>query len=128
MRDHAADIRALRKQSNAAIDARDPDYVVSFMTDDVVVEVAGGLSLKGRAANRDAFAEQMEEKGFGGYRRSPVLVVVAPDGRTATENGTWIGRWRMGARAHEQQGSYTATWRLTDAGWMIATETYREGA
>jgi ketosteroid isomerase-like protein len=128
MRDHAADIRALRKQSNAAIDARDPDYVVSFMTDDVVVTVARGPVLTGRIANRDAFAAQMDEKGFGGYRRSPVLVIVDADGTGATENGTWVGRWRVGARAHEQRGSYTAQWRLTDVGWMIASETYREEA
>jgi ketosteroid isomerase-like protein len=128
MRDHAADIRALRKQSNAAIDARDPDYVVSFMTDDVVVQVAGGPTLTGRIANRDAFAEQMDDKAFGGYRRSPVLVVVAPDGTSANETGTWVGRWRAGGRAHEQHGSYSASWRLTDVGWMIASESYREEA
>lgn len=124
MRDHAADIRALRKQSNAAIDALDPDYVVSFQTEDVVVKVAAGPVLTGRTANRDAWAKQMATPGFGGYRRSPVLVIVAPDGREATEKGTWVGRWRTGGRVHEQRGTYEARWCLTDTGWMIAAEAF----
>ncbi len=124
MRDHAADIRALRKQSNAAIDSLDPDYVVSFMAEDVIVSVAGGPVLKGRIANRDAFAEQMADKRFGGYRRSPVLVLIEQDPLRAVERGQWVGRWRSGSRIAEQRGSYTASWRLTDVGWLIESEEY----
>lgn len=124
MRDHAADIRALRRQSNAAIAALDPHYVTSFMAEDVEVTVAGGPVLRGRAANHRAWEEQMADRGFGGYVRSPDLVTLSPDGTTATERGAWVGRWRVRGRVQEQHGRYVAEWRLGALGWEIARETY----
>jgi ketosteroid isomerase-like protein len=124
MRDHAADIRALRKQSNAAIAALDPDYVVGFMAHDVRVEVAGGGTLVGRLANREAFAEQMESPGFGGYVRTPTQVLVQTDPLRATERGTWTGRWQVKGRTQQQQGTYTAEWRFGEMGWEIVAEQY----
>lgn len=124
MTDHAADIRALRRRSNAAIAALDPEYVTSFMADDVVVAVAGGVVLTGRTANLEAFAEQMAAPGFGGYVRTPTQVLIATDPLRATERGTWTGRWRVKGRAHEQRGHYTAEWRLTEMGWLITREEY----
>lgn len=125
MRDHAADIRALRKQSNAAIAALDPDYVASFLHEDVTVAVAGGAVLRGRTANREAFAEQMATPGFGGYVRTPQQVLVQDTPLRATERGNWVGRWRVKGRVQEQQGTYTAEWVLGDMGWLIVSETYR---
>ncbi|MBL0938393.1 MAG: DUF4440 domain-containing protein [Gemmatimonadaceae bacterium] len=124
MVDQSATIRALRRQSNAAIASLDANYVVSFMSDDIEVQVAGGAVLRGRSANLEAWETQMNEKGFGGYVRSPEIVHVAADGRTATERGNWVGRWRVGGRTREQQGRYTAEWRLGAMGWEIARETY----
>ena len=126
MPDHAADIRALRGRSNAAIAARDADAVAAFMADDVTVAVAGGPVLAGRPANRDAFAAQMAEPGFGGYLRTPEQVLLVHDPLRATELGTWVGRWRVQGRVHEQRGSYRAEWVHTPMGWYIASETYRE--
>ena len=126
MRDHAADIRALRKQSNAAIAALDPQYVASFMSEDVEVHVAGGPTLRGRAANIDAWEAQMRAKGFGGYVRTPEQVTVEASGTIAHEVGHWVGRWRMNGRAHEQEGRYTAEWKLGAMGWEIVREAYTE--
>jgi ketosteroid isomerase-like protein len=124
MRDHAADIRALRRQSNEAIAMRDAQYVASFMADDVVVNVAGGPALRGREANHRAFAEQMATPGFGGYKRTPEQILVDVATNTATERGTWTGLWRVKGRDQKQQGRYSATWRLEALGWVIAEETY----
>ncbi len=126
MADISATIRALRKQSNAAIASLDAHYVVSFMSEDIEVQVAGGPLLRGRAANQDAWEAQMQDRGFGGYVRSPEVVHVAPDGRTATERGQWVGRWRMGGRSREQHGQYSAEWRLGPMGWEITREAYVE--
>lgn len=124
MRDHAADIRALRRQSNEAIASLDADYVASFMADDVVVAVAGGPVLHGRDANRRAFDSQMRAPGFAGYRRSPEQIIVDIAAKQATERGTWIGTWRVKGREQKQQGRYSAIWRLEALGWVIAEETY----
>lgn len=124
MRDHAADIRALRKQSNAAIASLDAQYVTSFMSDDVEVAVAGGPTLRGRAANLEAWEQQMRAKGFGGYVRTPEQVTVDADTKMAREVGHWVGRWRMHGRAHEEEGRYTAEWRLGAMGWEITREVF----
>jgi ketosteroid isomerase-like protein len=126
MRDHAADIRALRKQSNAAIASLDAQYVTSFMSDDVEVAVAGGVVLRGKAANIDAWEAQMRAPGFGGYVRTPEQVTVDLEAKTAHEVGHWIGRWRVKGRAHEQEGRYTAEWTLGAMGWEIAREVFTE--
>ncbi|WP_396224002.1 DUF4440 domain-containing protein [Gemmatimonas sp.] len=124
MRDHAADIRALRKQSNAAIASLDAHYVTSFMSESVEVAVAGGSALKGRAANFDAWDAQMRAPGFGGYVRTPEQVTVDLAAGVAHEVGHWVGRWRQKGRAHEQTGRYTAEWSLGALGWEIVRETF----
>lgn len=126
MRDHAADIRALRRQSNAAIASLDAHYVTSFMSEAVEVQVAGGPVLRGRAANFEAWDQQMRAPGFGGYVRTPETVTVDPDGTSATELGHWVGRWRVKGRAHQQEGRYTARWALSDMGWMITNEVFSQ--
>jgi ketosteroid isomerase-like protein len=124
MRDHSADIRALRRQSNAAIASLDANYVLSFMSDDVEVHVAGGPVLRGKAANRDAWEKQMGETGFGGYVRTPESVTIAEDGRRASESGHWVGRWRVKGRSHVEEGRYTADWQLGALGWEIIKEVF----
>ena len=124
MRDHAADIRALRRQSNAAIASLDAPYVTSFMSEDIEVAVASGPTLRGRAANLEAWEQQMRAKGFGGYVRTPEQVTVDPVTGTAREVGHWVGRWRVNGRAQEQAGRYTAEWRLGSMGWEIAREAF----
>ncbi|WP_053333591.1 YybH family protein [Gemmatimonas phototrophica] len=124
MRDHSADIRALRRQSNAAIASLDANYVISFMSDDIVVQVAGGPELRGKAANREAWEKQMAETGVGGYVRTPDKITIADDGTHASEIGHWVGRWRVKGRAHVEEGRYTAEWQLGAMGWEIVQEAF----
>lgn len=118
-------IRALREQSNQAIAAHDADRTVSFMAPDIVVGVAGGPTLKGRAASRDAFVEQFADKAFVTYVRT-IEQVLLVDPLRATERGQWVGRWRLKAGVHEQGGSYVAEWRFSEMGWLIHSETFLE--
>ncbi|MBC7564501.1 MAG: nuclear transport factor 2 family protein [Gemmatimonadaceae bacterium] len=117
-------IRTRRDASNAAIASRDAGAVVSCMTDDVTVAVAGGAVLVGRDASRRAFAEQMAEPGFRGYVRTPEEVDVTPDGRTATETGRWVGTWQVRLRLEHQRGTYVARWRCVDGTWFLASEIF----
>ncbi len=99
--------------------------MVSFMDHTIEVAVAGGPTLHGLAANRDAFAQQMAERGFGGYVRTPAQVSAHDEPLRVEEHGEWVGRWRVNGRQHEQRGSYSAEWRITPAGWRIVREVYR---
>ena len=122
--DIAEQIRAQRAASNAAIAARDPDRVVSFMDASIIVGVAGGPVLRGLEANRTAWAAQMRDANYLGYLRTPEHVIAGADQRSAAERGRWVGRWRAQAGVHEQRGTYTAEWRLTDIGWRLVRETF----
>jgi ketosteroid isomerase-like protein len=122
--DHAADVRALRAASNAAIAACDADRVVSFMDAGIVVVVAGGAVLDSIEANRCAFATQMRDPAFGGYLRTPSAIEIQHAPLRANEQGRWVGRWRVRRSFHEQRGTYTAEWQMTALGWRIVTETF----
>ncbi len=121
----ASHIRALRAQSNQAIAAHDADRTVSFMAPDIVVGVAGGPTLTGRAASRAAFAEQFADRAFVTYVRT-IEQVTQADPMRATEHGRWVGRWRLASGMHEQGGNYTAEWRFSEMGWLIHSETFLE--
>jgi ketosteroid isomerase-like protein len=119
-------IQQLRARSNAAIAARDIELVVSLLSPDVTVAVAGGPVLHGRDASRRAFAEQFGEPGFDGYVRTPTEIVVDEKTRRATEQGLWIGRWKTRHGPSEQRGTYAAEWTLSPLGWLIDREVYRK--
>jgi ketosteroid isomerase-like protein len=122
-----ATVRRLRTASNAAIAARDAEAVAGFMAPDVIVRVSGGPVLRGRAANRAAFAQQMAEPTFRGYVRTTERVESHADPLVLTERGRWVGRWQAAAGMHEQLGTYVAEWRHDGVGWLIHTETYVSG-
>lgn len=122
----SAEIARVREQSNAAIAARDATWVVSYMADTIRVRVAGGPELIGRDANATAFAEQFADAAFAGYVRTPLLIDVDAVGATASERGTWLGRWRTKTGMHEQRGHYTAEWERTPFGWHIVSERYQD--
>jgi len=117
-------IRKLRTASNAAIAARDAEAVASFMAPEVVVRVSGGPVLRGRAANRAAFAAQMAEPAFRGYVRTTERVEAHADPLVLTERGRWVGRWQAAVGMHEQLGTYVAEWRHDGVGWLIHSETF----
>ena len=104
MTDHVAAIRTRRAQSNAAIAARDLDGVVALLQPDVTVAVAGGPTLAGRAASRDAFAEQFADPSFRGYVRTADSVTVHTPPTTATEMGRWVGHWQHGRQRDPATG------------------------
>ena len=126
MPDPAADIRARRDASNAAIARRDASATVAIMRDAVTVAVAGGPVLRGRLANRDAFASQFADHAFAGYVRTPDTITIDASQVRATETGQWRGTWLRGFRREEMRGSYQAQWCLADGTWFIESEIFVE--
>lgn len=122
--DDRAIIWARRAESNAAIAARDVEGVIAVMTPDIIVSVAGGPRLVGRAASRQAFIEQFGDPSFRGYVREPETIVVHDPPTTATEQGHWLGRWQQGLRTEAMRGMYTAEWCHTEKGWHLQSEVF----
>lgn len=123
-RDVAREIRMRREESNTAIAARDLEGVIGCMMPDVVVSVAGGPVLTGRAASREAFAQQFADVTFRGYTRDADHIAASDNGTHATERGRWYGRWRHRAGEHVMRGTYVAVWCHTELGWFIESEAF----
>ena len=117
-------IRDRRAESNAAIAARDADAVVTGMSPDITVAVAGGPLLIGRDAQRRAFAEQFADRAFRGYVRTPDVITLRDEDSLARETGRWVGSWQYPRYREEMRGEYTAEWRLMDGNWMLQSEIY----
>lgn len=98
------------------------------MTPDIVVAVAGGPTLAGRAASRDAFAEQFADRNFRSYVRTPETVTLAAPPVRALERGRWVGTWVLGGREQAMRGTYVAEWQLTALGWFLRAESFVEDA
>ena len=113
-----------RARSNRAIAARDAEGVMSCMLPEVKVAVAGGPTLVGPDASRDAFAAQFADPAFRGYVRTPDTVTVQQGPLRAIELGHWVGRWHTRQGLHEMRGTYTAEWRHTAMGWLLLSETF----
>lgn len=121
----AAEVRAARARSNAAIAARDADAVVALMAPDVVVTPgSGGPALVGPDSSRAAFARQFADTAFLGYVRTPDEIEASSYRPLAAERGRWVGRWRRADGVQELGGTYLAMWRRTDAGWQIRSELF----
>lgn len=124
--DDETTIRAQRAQSNKAIAERNLDGIVAMMMPDAVVSVAGGPRLSGRDKNRAAFVEQLADPTFVGYVRDTDQIVMADSATHATEQGRWVGRWRLKSRDHFMRGTYTAEWCRVDGAWFIQSEIFVE--
>jgi ketosteroid isomerase-like protein len=122
-------IRDTRTKSNAALAAHQPDAVVGLMARDARVIAANGAAYDGRDAIAKTLTERFAQQPDLVYVRTPDAVEVARDGATASERGTWTGRWTTPAGAAEMRGTYLASWRGSASGngtrsWVIQSELF----
>ena len=112
------EIRALRRQSNAAIARHDVAAAIAIMRDDVRVISSHGSLVEGLPAMAQAFGEIFADARFVTYIREPESIEVG--GATAAEIGRWDGRWQDSV----VRGRYLARWQHSDIGWRVAAELY----
>src|SRR4051794_35103198 len=92
--DVAAQIRALRAQSNAAIAAHDFEAMRRFFVDDyTILPGSSGPSFDIEAFRR-RIAPSFADPTFVTYIRTPTHILVGGSGRRAAEVGRWLGIWR----------------------------------
>ncbi|MDB4886672.1 MAG: hypothetical protein JWN79_2110 [Gemmatimonadetes bacterium] len=121
----AAEIRALRARSNAAIAAHDARGVAAMMVDDIVITGGnGGPLMQGRERSEASFARQFADTTFLGYVRTPLRVEIGSAAPVAAESGEWAGRWRAADGTRELHGTYLAMWRRDDGAWRLRSELY----
>lgn len=120
----AAQIRALRAQSNAAIAAHDYAALRRFFTSDYTI--LPGSS--GRPFSADDMAKRIAgdftDPTFVTYVRTPQRIVISDRRLRAAESGRWVGIWRKPDGTMRISGVYQATWNPTPAGWRLKNESF----
>ncbi|GAB3880885.1 YybH family protein [Spirosoma agri] len=117
-------IRALRMQSNRAIQSRDLAAFGQTMLPDIEVTRGSGPHVSGRDSVLASVAVQFRDPNFLGYERTPDSIQVSTAGPLAAEHGRWTGRFQRPDGIQIITGVYLAMWRKTDAGWKIRSELF----
>lgn len=118
--DEAA-IRAIRVDSNHAIQQGDIDAFAASLTADFVM-VRGSSAFASRDTYIEAFAQDFKNPSAIRYERVTDKVELSQAAPLAAERGHWIGRRPGGNEAYG--GTYLAMWRHTDSGWKIRSELF----
>jgi hypothetical protein len=120
----AAQIRALRAQSNAAIAAHDFEGMRRFFVEDyTILPGSSGASFDIEAFRR-RISPTFADPTFVTYVRTPTRIVVGGSGKRAAEVGRWVGIWRMPRGEMRLSGIYQAMWVPTPAGWRLKNESF----
>ncbi len=119
-----AAIRALRAQSNRAIQVRDLTTFGQTMLPDIEVTRGSGSHVSGRDSVLASVAVQFKDPAFLGYIRNTDSLQVSTMGPLVAENGHWTGRFRRPDGIQTIRGVYLAMWRKTNEGWKIRSELF----
>lgn len=122
--DAAAQIRAARAASNAAIAAHDVPGIAGHWFDDVHIVTSTSAQGTGREANAARMAQQFARRPDTIYVRTPGEVDVFAAWDVASERGTWTGRWTEPDGVVDIAGTYLAQWRRVDGAWRIQSELF----
>ncbi|QIP17961.1 nuclear transport factor 2 family protein [Spirosoma aureum] len=117
-------IRALRAQSNRAIQARDLAAFGQTMLPDIEVTRGSGPHVSGRDSVLASVSVQFKDPDFLGYVRDSDSIQVSTATSLAAEHGHWTGRFQRPDGIQTLTGVYLAMWRKTDAGWKIRSELF----
>lgn len=120
----AAEIRAARARSNAAIARHDTAGIGAILAPQLIVVSSNSAQSVGRQAMLDRFAQQFAARPDVIYRRTPRDVRVFAPWGMAAESGTWTGSWTDSDGKLAIGGSYYAKWRKIDGTWLVESETY----
>ncbi|AKD58510.1 YybH family protein [Spirosoma radiotolerans] len=117
-------IRALRLQSNEAIQARDLTGFGKTMRADIEVTRGSGPHVSGRDSVLASVSVQFRDKSFLGYVRMTDSVRVSTSAPLAAEQGHWVGRFQRPDGIQTLTGVYLAMWQKDSEGWRIRSELF----
>ncbi|WP_460934642.1 YybH family protein [Spirosoma humi] len=119
-----ARIRALRLQSNEAIQARDLAGFGKTMRPDIDVTRGSGSHVTGRDSVLASVSVQLADQSFLGYVRMTDSVQVSTSAPLAAEQGHWVGRFQRADGIQTITGVYLTMWQKDSADWKIRSELF----
>ncbi|GAB3011113.1 nuclear transport factor 2 family protein [Spirosoma pulveris] len=117
-------IRALRQESNLAIQHRDLKGFGEAMMPEIDVTRGSGSHVSGRDSVLASVMVQFKDPDFLGYVRTPDSIQVSTSNPLAAEHGHWVGRFKRADGIQTITGTYLSMWRKTDKGWKIRSELF----
>lgn len=117
-------IRALRLQSNRAIQDRDLAGFGETMMPDIDVTRGSGSHLSSRDSVLASVRVQFNDPNFLGYVRTTDSIQISTSNPLAAEHGHWAGRFKRPDGIQTIAGTYLSMWRKTDQGWKIRSELF----
>ncbi|ADB38386.1 YybH family protein [Spirosoma linguale] len=117
-------IRALRQQSNLAIQQRDLKGFGETMLPEIDVTRGSGSHVAGRDSVLASVVVQFKDPDFLGYVRTPDSIQVSTSNPLAAEHGHWTGRFKRPDGIQLITGTYLTMWRKTGQGWKIRSELF----
>jgi hypothetical protein len=122
----SAQVRERRLAYTAAIQARRPDLMRSFLATEIVQLSSNGEFESGRDAVMLSYSQhEFLDPSFIVYERIPDTIAISDNGRFAVERGHWRGRFHQpNGGITGNSGLYQAGWIKRDGTWFIRTESY----
>lgn len=117
-------IRALRLQSNEAIQVRDLTGFGKTMRPDIEVTRGSSSHVSGRDSVLASVSVQFRDKSFLGYVRLTDSIQVSTSAPLAAEQGHWVGRFQRPDGIQTITGVYLAMWQKDSEGWSIRSELF----
>ena len=119
-------VRALRRESNAAIAAHDVRRLRAVLDDAYlgIEGTSGTLDSGGESTARSYGEQEFRDPTFVTYRRTPESIVMAQSGKRIAETGHWVGIWRKPDGTMRTAGIYLAVWIPSGTGWRLKSETF----
>ena len=119
-------IRERRLGYTAAIEARRPDLMRSFLAPETVQLGSNGDAAIGRNNVLSSYSGlEFRDPNFIVYERIPDTIDISDNGRFAVERGHWRGRFRQpNGGVTGNSGLYQTGWIKRDGTWLIRTESY----
>lgn len=124
--DRASDetaIRALERQMEASMNAKDVNAVTNMYTSDATLLPPNVPAANGSAAIRAAWTEMTKVPKYH-LTLTPARIDVSKAGDMATEVGTYTYTADMPDSHVDDVGKYVVGWKKVDGQWKMAADTY----
>jgi len=117
-------IKSIRQFSNEAIAKRDTAGIASTLTPDFHVITSRNAEVSGNHNMARKFAEEFKLRPDVSYVRTPMQVRIFQPWNSASERGSWVGKWKDADGTIEVSGIYYAKWVRVNGKWFIRAEIF----
>ena len=119
-------IFAARTTNNEAIKKQDAAGVAAIYTDNFFILTSTNGFFEGKERVGEIYQSVFDSRTDVLFVRTPTNITVNPDWNMASEQGNWIGTWKVDGEEIEVGGDYYAKWHKIEGQWKLRSEVYTQ--